>query len=28
VPIEDSVKNMAVIDAIFRAAASGRWEAV
>ena len=28
VPIEDSLKNMAVIDAIFRAAGSGRWEAV
>ena len=26
VPLEDSVKNMAVIDAIFRAAESGRWE--
>jgi predicted dehydrogenase len=27
VPIEDSIGNMAVIDAIFRAAASGQWEA-
>lgn len=26
VPLEDSVKNMAVIDAVFRAAESGRWE--
>jgi predicted dehydrogenase len=26
VPLEDSVKNMAVIDALFRAAESGRWE--
>lgn len=26
VPLEDSVKNMAVIDAVFRAAASGKWE--
>jgi predicted dehydrogenase len=26
VPLEDSVKNMAVIDAIFRSAQSGRWE--
>jgi predicted dehydrogenase len=26
VPLEDSVKNMAVIDAIFRAAESNRWE--
>jgi predicted dehydrogenase len=26
VPLEDSVKNMAAIDAVFRAAASGRWE--
>jgi predicted dehydrogenase len=25
-PLEDSVKNMAVIDAMFRSAASGRWE--
>lgn len=28
VPLEDSVKNMAVIDALFRAAESGRWESV
>jgi predicted dehydrogenase len=28
VPIEDSVKNMKVIDAIFRASESGSWEAV
>ena len=26
VPLEDSVKNMGVIDAVFRAAESGRWE--
>ena len=26
VPLEDSIKNMAVIDAIFRSAASGQWE--
>jgi predicted dehydrogenase len=26
VPLEDSVKNMAVIEAIFKAADSGRWE--
>jgi predicted dehydrogenase len=26
VPLEDSVRNMAVIDALFRAAESGRWE--
>jgi predicted dehydrogenase len=26
VPLEDSVKNMAVIDACFRAAVTGRWE--
>jgi len=26
VPIEDSIGNMAVIDAIFRSAASGQWE--
>jgi predicted dehydrogenase len=25
-PLEDSVKNMAVIDALFRAASSGQWE--
>jgi predicted dehydrogenase len=28
VPLEESVKNMAVIDAIFRSAKSGGWEAV
>ena len=26
VPLEDAVRNMAVIDAIFRSAESGRWE--
>jgi predicted dehydrogenase len=26
VPLEDAVKNMAVIDAIFRSARTGRWE--
>ena len=26
VPLEDAIKNMAVIEAIFRAAKSGRWE--
>ena len=26
VPLEDSIGNMAVIDAIFRSAASGHWE--
>jgi predicted dehydrogenase len=26
VPLEDSIKNMAVIEAIFRSARSGRWE--
>ncbi|MGO9232047.1 MAG: Gfo/Idh/MocA family protein [Bryobacteraceae bacterium] len=26
VPLEDSIRNMAVIDAIFRSAESGRWE--
>jgi predicted dehydrogenase len=26
VPLEDSVRNMAVIDAVVRAAESGRWE--
>ena len=25
-PLEDSIRNMAVIDAIFRSAESGRWE--
>ena len=28
VPLEDSVKNMAVIEAVFRAAESGKWETV
>ena len=28
VPIEDSIKNMAVIEAIFKSAASGGWESV
>jgi predicted dehydrogenase len=28
VPVEDAVKNMAVIDAVFRAAESGKWEGV
>ena len=27
-PLEDAIRNMAVIDATFRAAASGRFEAV
>jgi predicted dehydrogenase len=27
-PLEDSVQNMRVIDAVFRAALSGRWESV
>jgi predicted dehydrogenase len=27
VPLEDALKNMAVIDALFRSAESGRWEA-
>jgi predicted dehydrogenase len=26
VPVEDAVRNMAVIEAIFRSAESGRWE--
>lgn len=26
IPLEDSVKNMAVIEAVFRSARSGRWE--
>ena len=26
VPLEDSVKNMAVIEAVFRSAESGKWE--
>ncbi len=28
IPLEDAVKNMAVIDAIFRSASSAKWEAV
>jgi len=28
VPLEDAIKNMRVIEAIFRAAGSGRWERV
>jgi predicted dehydrogenase len=28
VPIEDSIQNMAVIDAIFKSAISGQWEAL
>ena len=27
-PLEDAVRNMRVVDAIFRAAESGRWESV
>jgi predicted dehydrogenase len=27
VPLEDAVRNMAVIDAVFRSAETGRWEA-
>ncbi len=27
-PLEDAVANMRVIDALFRAAGSGEWEAV
>jgi predicted dehydrogenase len=26
VPVEDAIKNMAVIEAIFRSSESGRWE--
>jgi predicted dehydrogenase len=26
VPLEDAIKNMAVIEAIFRSGESGRWE--
>ena len=26
IPLEDSVRNMAVIDAVFRAAETGKWE--
>jgi predicted dehydrogenase len=28
IPLEDAVNNMAVIDAVFRSAESGRWESV
>jgi predicted dehydrogenase len=28
VPLEDSLRNMAVIDAVFRSAETGRWESV
>jgi predicted dehydrogenase len=28
IPLEDSIKNMAVLDALRRSAASGRWESV
>src|SRR6266705_310503 len=28
IPLEDAIRNMAVIDAIFRSAASGRWEEI
>jgi len=28
IPLEDAVKNMAVIDALFRSASAGNWEAV
>jgi predicted dehydrogenase len=28
IPLEDSIKNMAVLDALRRSAASGRWETV
>ena len=27
IPLEDALKNMATIDAVFRSAKSGRWEA-
>jgi predicted dehydrogenase len=27
VPLEDSLRNMAVIEAVFRSAQTGRWEA-
>jgi hypothetical protein len=27
-PLEDAVANMAVIDAVFRSAQTGRWEEV
>ena len=28
VPVEDAIRNMAVIDAIFKSAKSGQWETV
>lgn len=28
IPLEDAINNMAVIDAVFRSAASGRWESL
>lgn len=28
IPLEDALKNMAVIDAVFRSGSSGRWEAI
>ncbi len=28
VPLEDSLKNMKVIDAVFRSGESGKWEVV
>jgi predicted dehydrogenase len=28
VPIEDAIRNMAVIEAIFNSASSGQWEAL
>jgi predicted dehydrogenase len=28
VPLEDAIANMAVLDALFRAADTGRWERV
>jgi hypothetical protein len=27
-PVEESIKNMAVIEAVFRAGTSGKWEVV
>jgi predicted dehydrogenase len=28
IPLEDAIKNMATIDALFRSASAGNWEAV
>jgi predicted dehydrogenase len=28
IPLNDAVKNMKVIDALFRSASQGRWEAI